>query len=223
MKVYETEAEPVHRVIEQMNPQTLLIHAIIDHSQGLIDSDALAFEDTLVYLNRTKTVNLTNTSGVTLNYNWDVVDADSDIRPVTAQRSYIKTALPFKSDKLPFSISPSAGYIKAGDVQQFQVEFAPVDMKEQRMHAICRMPNQSPDNSQIELTLSGRGLLPAVHFALPEPGSYVENKQPVTLTHLNEMENIVEVKPIGIGIKVIFNVWVLNPTTTEHNWTLARD
>ena len=204
-----------------MNPQTLLIHAIVDHSSGAIDTDALAFEDTLVYLSRRKTLTMTNTSGVTLNYNWDVLDNDSDVRPVTAQRSYIKTALPFNRDRLPFAITPSSGAIKSGETQQFTVEFAPIDMKEQRMLAVCRVPNQAPDATPIEVNLTGRGLLPAVHFALPESGSYVENKQPVKLTHENEMENIVEVRPIGIGIKVVFNVWVLNPTTTEHNWTLS--
>ena len=203
-----------------MAPQTLLIHAIIDHSSGTIDAEALAFEDTLVYLSRTKTVNLTNTSGVTLNYNWDIVGVDMD-RPVTAQRSFIKTALPFNRDRPAFSITPQAGSIKSGETQTFEVEFSPSDMKEQRMQAVCRVPNLSPEALPIELTLTGRGLLPAVHFALPEPGSYVENKQPVTLSHENQTENVVEVKPIGIGIKVIFNIWVLNPTKNEHNWTLS--
>ena len=54
--------------------------------------------------------------------------------------------------------------------------------------------------------------MPAIHFSLPEEGSYVENKQGVKLTQENEIENVIEINPIGIGIKVLFNLWVLNPT-----------
>ena len=60
--------------------------------------------------------------------------------------------------------------------------------------------------------MSGKGQLPAIHFSLPEEGSYVENKQGVKLTQENEIENVIEINPIGIGIKVLFNLWVLNPT-----------
>ena len=199
--MYETEAEPVHRVIEQLPPQNLLIHAIVEHSSGVLDVESLCFEDTLVYLSRSKSVTLTNTSGVTLNYNWDIVEADQE-RPVTAQRSYIKTALPFNREKSSFQIEPRAGQIKSGSSQTFNVTFSPVDMREQRLQAVCRIPNLGPEATPVELALSGRGLLPAVHFALPEAGSYVENKAPVTLHHENEVENIIEIRPIGIGIKV---------------------
>lgn len=78
--------------------------------------------------------------------------------------------------------------------------------------AVCRIPNQSPEAVPIELSLSGKGQLPAIHFSLPEEGSYVENKQGVKLTQENEIENVIEINPIGIGIKVLFNLWVLNPT-----------
>ena len=54
----------------------------------------------------------------------------------------------------------------------------------------------------IEMLLEGKGLLPAIHFSLPEPGSYVDNKQAITLIQESELENIIEINPIGIGVKV---------------------
>ena len=148
---------------------------------------------------------MTNTSNVSLSYNWDILEFENLHRPITAQRSFIKTALPFDRQKSVFTISPNSGSIKAGQSERFVVEFRPDDMRQlkgmgQKLYyviitsfnffgffkpitvgAVCRIPNQSPEAVPIELSLSGKGQLPAIHFSLPEEGSYVENKQGVKL------------------------------------------
>ena len=73
---------------------------------------------------------MTNTSNVSLSYNWDILEFENLNRPVTAQRSFIKTALPFDRQKSVFTISPNSGSINAGQSERFVVEFRPDDMRQ---------------------------------------------------------------------------------------------
>ena len=102
--------------------------------------------------------------------------------------------MPFDRPKSVFTIRPSSGTLKAGQKERFVVEFRPRQLK------------------AVPIELSGKGQLPPIHFSLPEEGSYVENKQVVKLTQENEIENVIEINPIERGLKVLFNLWVLNPT-----------
>ena len=61
------------------------------------------------------------------------------------QRSFIKTALPFDRLQPVFKITPNSGAIKAGESAKFSVEFRPTDMRQLKMAAVCRIPNQSTD------------------------------------------------------------------------------
>ena len=89
-----------------------------------------SFPDTLIYLSRKQEVIMTNTSNVSLSYNWDILEFENLHRPITAQRSFIKTALPFDRQKSVFTISPNSGSIKAGQSERFVVEFRPDDMRQ---------------------------------------------------------------------------------------------
>ena len=84
----------------------------------------------MIYLSRKQEVIMTNTSNVSLSYNWDILEFENLHRPITAQRSFIKTALPFDRQKSVFTISPNSGSIKAGQSERFVVEFRPDDMRQ---------------------------------------------------------------------------------------------
>lgn len=108
----------------------MLVNGIVDYSSAAVEVDAVSFPDTLIYLSRKQEVVMTNTSSVSLSYNWDILEFENLNRPVTAQRSFIKTALPFDRQKSVFTISPNSGSIKAGQSERFVVEFKPDDMRQ---------------------------------------------------------------------------------------------
>ena len=76
--------------------------------------------------------------------------------------------MPYSPFDPVFSISPDAGHIPAGQTLDFNVAFQPRNTSDYEMVAICQIPNYSTEAAPIELSMVGQGVLPELHFLLPE-------------------------------------------------------
>ncbi|NWU95982.1 HYDIN protein, partial [Upupa epops] len=70
-KVIETDPEPVHTVLEKSSRvMELLLSAVIDYAEFMLDTNLIQFKETLIFQTRTFTFQLANTGNVALEYTW---------------------------------------------------------------------------------------------------------------------------------------------------------
>lgn len=219
-KMYETEPEPTHTILEELQPLCLNVQGNIDYSKATISTEILKFSETDIYSSNTLEFSVSNTGKVALNYLWDIFEPLGT--PTTSQRSILKTALPFSVSERPFIIEPKQGRLLTGETKLFTATFRPSDMRELEMTAACRIPNWSIDVNPIELKLIGKGLLPALHLSLPETGTHHENTHDIALKQNTQSDYYITISPIGMGVKTVSSIWVLNPTTETYNWKLCH-
>ena len=85
--------------------------------------------------------------------------------------------------------------------------------------ARCLIPNSDTLNTEsIEVKITGDGMAPKIHFSLPE--NHHLNKHQVQLQKDSTNIHTFKIRQIGLGVKSITSIWVLNPTREVIDWNL---
>lgn len=222
-KVYEVEPEPAHDVATDVNSEkmALFVDAMVNCAVADVNTTQLIFDDLELFSKKQEIVTLTNSGEIDITFQWDLYDRTSgQHRPATTNRSFLNTAVPYSPHDPVFSISPDAGKLAPGGSMEFTIGFQPRNVSDYEMIAACRIPNLSTNLQPIEISLIGQGTLPEIHFLLPDKNDYHANVHSAELTKYTPSNHILNICPIGLGIKTVTSVWVLNPTDRIKDWTL---
>ena len=167
----------------------------------------IEFKPTFMYASRSFKFSIKNTSLITLNYNFKIVNSDSGIL-----------------DAGPYSIIPKKGTISAGCDDNFIVKFSPVECEADFSRILsANIENLSPDLKPLIIEVNGVAERPIVHFELP-PSSYKERKEK-DMVPIDNKYKIIEFESLGTNIKNTKRFMAVNPTSAgyEFEWEEVQD
>ena len=141
-KVVETEKEPLHVVMEDTNTEIVLsVHGIIDYVKYECPVKSITFKDTLMYQTRTYTFPLKNAGNTNLEYGWSIWKEDGSVPsplPTQLQLDRRGSVVSEGGVVLPFSVSPTSGFIHLDSEVQITVRFSPLDVMEAAYRLRCQ-------------------------------------------------------------------------------------
>ncbi|CAG5085222.1 Oidioi.mRNA.OKI2018_I69.PAR.g10844.t1.cds [Oikopleura dioica] len=222
-KVIETEEEPKYETNGDARALPIYVSGIVDYSRPELEIEEVNFSQVELFNQTRKEITLKNTGSTIVDFTFDLVDRNTgeSLRPSTASRSHIHTAVPFNMRDPVFSLHPDSGRLKEGESMQISVFFNPTEKKDYDMTAFCRVPNME-NSGALTMALSGSGFTPGVQFMLPEVHSPHFNKHKVSLERINEEQLLVKLEPVGLGKKYITSIWILNSTGDDLPWSLTK-
>ena len=162
-KVYEAHPEPENQPTAGSRPEkfAISVYAVVDSARAEIDIENIIFDDQEIFTRETEIFKLKNTGKIGLQFQWDLVSGGIS-RPVTANRSFVKTALPYSPTDPVFTIVPDSGYLASGEEITVEVTFQPRNVSDYEFIAACRIPNFDTSISQIQVPLVGQGLVKSI-------------------------------------------------------------
>lgn len=153
------------------------------------------FKPTLMYASRSYKFTIKNTSLITLNYNFKIVNSETGIL-----------------DAGPYSIIPKKGSISAGCDDNFIVKFSPVEIEDDFSRILsANIENLSPDQKPLIIECNGVAERPIIHFELP-PSNYRERKEK-DMVPIDSKFKIIEFESLGTNIKNTKRFMAVNPTS----------
>jgi hydrocephalus-inducing protein len=148
-----------------------------------------------MYASRSYKFSIKNTSLITLNYNFKIVNAETGIL-----------------DAGPYSIIPKKGSIAPGCDDNFIVKFSPVEVEHDFSRILsANIENLSPDLKPLIIECNGVAERPIVHFELP-PSTFRERKEK-DMVPIDHKYKIIEFESLGINIKNTRRFMSVNPTS----------
>ena len=148
-----------------------------------------------MYAQRTYKFTVKNTSLITLNYNWKIVNSESGILDAGA-----------------YTIVPKKGMISAGCDDTFVIKFSPVEVEHDFSRILsANIENLSPDCKPLIIEVNGVAERPICHFELP-PSTYKERKEK-DMVAVDSKYKIVEFDSLGTNIKNTKRFMAVNPTS----------
>jgi len=158
------------------------------------------FKPTLMYASRSYRFTIKNTSLITLNYNFKIVNSESGIL-----------------DAGPYSIIPKKGSIAAGCDDNFIVKFSPVEIEEDFSRILsANIENLASDQKPLIIEVNGIAERPIIHFELP-PSTYRERKEK-DMVPIDNKYKIIEFESLGTNIKNTKRFMAVNPTSTGYDF-----
>nr|KAF6318524.1 HYDIN axonemal central pair apparatus protein [Pipistrellus kuhlii] len=232
-KVIETDPEPVHSVLEERYRELMLqVSANVNYASYSCQTSDVRFKDTLVYQTRVFQLELVNTGGVQLEFNWiveEMAKAVSFVMPdnkgsqkdLLSQGSTLDSATePWtEPPSLSFSVDPISGIVPMGKSQKIKVKFSPLEVGDFESTISCQIPNLAPGVQGPVLTAKGRSFLPICHFELKESDYITGHRRNPDLRGpgggpLDPNTRVIEFTCVGIGGKNLRSFTILNPTTS---------
>jgi hydrocephalus-inducing protein len=154
MKVIDVKEEPAIEVLPgQTKEFPLRVFAVADYIQYQAAVSEIEFSPTMMFETRIVEFKITNPSQIRFEYTW-----------VTKQFGSLRTSYALFHAS-PFAISPSSGYIEAGQTTTFRATFAPQEVDDFSAHFRCDisfLDQMDPPH----LYVSGRSRRPICHFNL---------------------------------------------------------
>ena len=214
VKVVEIRPEPPNMVLPIKTKDLVLkISAISDFIKYSIDTTEIAFSPTMMYEKRIVAARMVNTSQIRFDYNWRVENFRS------LRTNYAETREP------AFSISPSSGYIEAGQSTTFYIAFEPQEVDDFTAFLRCEIPflSQMPAPT---IYVSGFSRRPLCHFNVVL-SDYISagRRHPDYTDPLPEGIRVIELFSNGIGKVAKKRFEVINPTSSSYeiNWKPASN
>lgn len=153
-----------------------------------------------MYASRSYKFTIKNTSLITLNYNFKIVNSETGIL-----------------DAGPYSIIPKKGSIAAGCDDNFIVKFSPVEIENDFSRILsANIENLSPDQKPLIIEVNGIAERPIVHFELP-PSTYRERKEK-DMVPIDTKYKIIEFESLGTNIKNTKRFMAVNPTSSGYDF-----
>jgi len=153
------------------------------------------FKPTLMYASRTFKFAVKNTSLITLNYNFKIVNSETGIMDAGA-----------------YTIVPKKGSITPGCDDHFVVKFSPTEFEHDFSRILSgNIENLSPDMKPLIIEVNGVAERPIVHFELP-PSNYKERKEK-DMVAIDNKYKIIEFESLGTFIKNTKRFMAVNPTS----------
>jgi hydrocephalus-inducing protein len=129
----------------------------------------------------------------------------------------------------PFTVTPDAGCLKAGERQELTIRFSPVDVLDGQ-HLLCvDFPRLADGLQPLQITLAGSVVRPWCYMEVPASEYLTAGNRkpsPGSLKHgpvLDPDTTVIEIKSLGQDIANHHRFHVLNPTNVayEFHWELA--
>ena len=148
-----------------------------------------------MYASRSYKFAIKNTSLITLNYNFKIVNSNTGIL-----------------DAGPYTVIPKKGAISPGCDDTFIVKFSPTEVESDFSRILsANIENLSADMKPLILEVNGIAERPIVHFELP-PSTYKERKEKDMVAVDNKFK-IIEFDSLGTNIKNTKRFMAVNPTS----------
>ena len=167
----------------------------------------IEFRPTLMYASRSYKFTLKNTSLISINYNFKIVNSETGIL-----------------DAGPYSISNKKGSIPAGCDDNFLVKFSPTEIEQDFSRILsANIENLAPEIRPLIIEVNGIADRPIVHFELP-PSTFRDRKEK-EMTPIDNKYKIIEFESLGTNIKNTKRFMVVNPTSSgyEFEWEEVVD
>lgn len=160
-----------------------------------------------MYASRSYKFSVKNTSLITMNYNWKIVNSETGVL-----------------DAGPYTIIPKKGSLAPGCDDTFIVKFSPVEVENDFSRILsANIENLSPEVKPLILEVNGIAERPIVHFELP-PSTYKERKEK-DMVAIDNKYKIIEFDSLGTNIKNTKRFMAVNPTSQgyEFEWEEIAD
>lgn len=160
-----------------------------------------------MYGSRAFKFTIKNTSLISLNYNFKIVNSSTGIL-----------------DAGPYSIIPKKGSIAAGFDDNFIVNFNPDEVEHDFSRIFsANIENLAPEQTPLIIEVNGIAERPIIHFELP-PNSYKERKEK-DMIPIDNKYKIIEFESLGTNIKNTKRFMGVNPTNQgyEFEWEELPD
>jgi len=200
--------EPEHEVTDPIpKSQNLKTSCIIDHASYDCAIKQMEFKPTLMYAARTMKFTIKNTSLISLDYNFKIVNGSSGILDAGA-----------------YTIIPKTGSIAPSCDENFQVKFAPNEVESDFMRILsANIHHLNPSLEPLIIEMNGTAQRPIIHFELPV-SEYRERKAKEQ-SFLDERLKIIEFESLGTNIRNTNRFMAVNPTAQgyEFEWEEIED
>ncbi|KAJ3408149.1 hypothetical protein HDU80_006663 [Chytriomyces hyalinus] len=217
-KVIELYPEPQYEILSNALPErNLLMSANADFSSFECDVSNIKFKSTLMYQTRAFKFTLKNPGKVVLKFSFAIYADDGQ-------------ALDLSPDELPFSVTPKAGSLEAGDTMTVLVKFAPLEDGVYSNLLVCHMQNLVKDTKPIAIKVSGTSLRPFCHFEL-EDSDYITSERRSPETSLNSsvplslppQTKVIEFESCGVKVRNTKRFYIVNPTSFNYEFEWIGD
>lgn len=208
VELVETIPEVEHSKVDGSEKNVPLKTTLVcDYAKYECQTRNIEFKPTLMYASRSYKFSLKNTSLITLNYNFKIVNSETGIL-----------------DAGPYSIIPKKGSIAPGCDDNFIVKFSPVEVENDFSRILsANIESLSPDLKPLIIEVNGVAERPIVHFELP-PSTYKERKEK-DMVPIDNKYKIIEFESLGTNIKNTKRFMAVNPTSSgyEFEWEEIPD
>ncbi len=208
VELVDTIPEPEFSKIEGTDKNVPLKTTLLcDQVRYECPTRTIEFKPTLMYASRSYKLTVKNTSLITLNYNWKIVNSETGIL-----------------DAGPYTIIPKKGSISPGCDDTFIIKFSPVEVEHDFSRILsANIENLSPDMKPLIIEVNGIAERPIVHFELP-PSTYKERKEK-DMVAVDNKYKIIEFDSLGTNIKNTKRFMAVNPTAQgyEFEWEEIPD
>jgi hydrocephalus-inducing protein len=208
VELVDTIPEPEHVKVEGSD-KTIPLKTTLVCDQIKYDCTAktIDFKPTLMYASRSYKFAIKNTSLITMNYNFKIVNSETGVL-----------------DAGPYTVIPKKGSIAPGCDDTFIVKFSPTEVEHDFSRILsANIENLSPEVKPLILEVNGVAERPIVHFELP-PSTYKERKEKDMVAIDNKFK-IIEFDSMGTNIKNTKRFMAVNPTSQgyEFEWEEVPD
>ena len=196
VELVDTIAEPENTKVDGSDKSVPLKTTLLcDHVKYDCSTKNIDFKPTLMYASRTFKFAIKNTSLITMNYNFKIVNSESGIMDAGA-----------------YTIVPKKGSIAPGCDDHFVVKFSPTEVEHDFSRILsANIENLSPDMKPLIIEVNGVAERPIVHFELP-PSNYKERKEK-DMVAIDNKYKIIEFESLGTFIKNTKRFMAVNPTS----------
>ena len=161
IELVDTIPEPDYTKVDGSDKNVPLKTTLVcDLAKYECQTKTIEFKPTLMYASRSYKFAIKNTSLITMNYNFKIVNSETGVL-----------------DAGPYTVIPKKGTIAAGCDDTFIVKFSPIEVEHDFSRILsANIENLSPDAKPLIIEVNGVAERPIVHFELP-PSTYKERKE----------------------------------------------
>ena len=208
IELVDTIAQPDYTKVDGSDKNVPLKTSLVcDLAKYECQTKTIEFKPTLMYASRSYKFAIKNTSLITMNYNFKIVNSETGVL-----------------DAGPYTVIPKKGTIAAGCDDTFIVKFSPIEVEHDFSRILsANIENLSPDAKPLIIEVNGIAERPIVHFELP-PSTYKERKEK-DMVAVDNKYKIIEFDSLGTNIKNTKRFMAVNPTGQgyEFEWEEIPD
>ena len=200
----EVIAEPELTKVEG-NDKNIALKAscVIDHANYTCEVKQVDFKPTLMYASKSYKFSIKNTSLISLDYNFKIVNANTAVL-----------------DAGPYTIIPKKGNIAPDCDENFIIKFSPLEVENDFSRLLsANIINLNPSLDPLCIELNGVADRPIIHFELPPTQFVKADKEGIADS------KVIEFVSLGTNIRNTKRFMTTNPTSQgyEFEWEEVLD